>query len=360
MKRVGTKVYGTGGVVTKVASYGSNELAYPVKRAGETFNEGEMWQMHFHSPPTLVKDLRKILSEDHRVLRQLVLKEPQWPPLYYFSSSALQEVVDVNKDQLVDEYEEHGLEDYVQQEGVGPGAGSEGGVVGEEDLGGDASEEAAGGEADLKLSSQEEMEKALKEAEDYGEDGEDDYAFVQKEVEDMLEPGEVQGDDGIEQDVEEEMKLHETILSMKELESELASLTATSGEDLSENEREDNNKKTETAREALVTTAEIVTKLEEDLTNFVGTLKTQLDVTYEDFESLAKLEGNEGLDEEAKAQLQEAMQELYNEGVTLEKHLEMAQDYQNHCQSLAENELPVEEKEQSDSSSTKEEDEKEK
>ena len=137
-------------------------------------------------------------------------------------------------------------------------------------------------------------------------------------------------------------------------------MLATSGEDLSESEREDISKKTETVREALVTTAEIVTKLEEDLANFVGTLKTQLDVTYEDFESLAKLEGSEGLDEEAKAQLQEAMQELYNEGVTLEKHLEMAQDYQNHCQSLAENELPVEEKEESASSSKKEEDENEK
>ena len=99
MKRVGTRVYGDGGVVTQVASYGNNDLAYPIKRAGETFNEGEMWQMGFHSSPGLVKDLRKLLSEDHRVLRQLVTKEPRYPPLYYFSAQAIDEFVTAQKTQ---------------------------------------------------------------------------------------------------------------------------------------------------------------------------------------------------------------------------------------------------------------------
>lgn len=97
MRRVGTRVYGDGGVVTQVASYGNNELAYPIKRAGETFNEGEMWQMGFHASPGFVKDLRKLLSEDHRVLRQLVTKEPRYPPLYYFSAQAIDEFLTAQK-----------------------------------------------------------------------------------------------------------------------------------------------------------------------------------------------------------------------------------------------------------------------
>ena len=80
--------------MTRVASFGSNELAYPVKRAGETFHEGEFWTIDFHASPTFVKDLRKDLSNDHRIIRQLVTKEPRWPPLYYFSSQALQRVAD--------------------------------------------------------------------------------------------------------------------------------------------------------------------------------------------------------------------------------------------------------------------------
>merc|ERR1711884_594906 len=97
MKRVGTRVYGSGGVVTKVASFGNQELAYPIKRAGETFNDGEMWIMGFHAPTTFVKQLRKELSEDHRIIRQLVLKETRWPRLYYFSAEALQGVLAAQK-----------------------------------------------------------------------------------------------------------------------------------------------------------------------------------------------------------------------------------------------------------------------
>ena len=60
-------------------------------------SQGEMWIMGFHAPTTFVKQLRKELSEDHRIIRQLVLKETRWPRLYYFSAEALQGVLAAQK-----------------------------------------------------------------------------------------------------------------------------------------------------------------------------------------------------------------------------------------------------------------------
>lgn len=81
MKQAGRIVLNSGGVLTDVKSFGSQKLAYVIKRPGERHAESKMWQITFASKPDCVKELEDTMRLDERVIRWAVLKRRKFDTL---------------------------------------------------------------------------------------------------------------------------------------------------------------------------------------------------------------------------------------------------------------------------------------
>ena len=122
-------VFGNGGVLTDVHSYGSRELAYPIRKAGGKYTEvcdrrlssyfvyamallcrlllaarcddsnllqATMWQMNFLVRPSALPEINRNLQIDEDVLRWLVMKKRQHPakPNTHSVAKAAQRLLD--------------------------------------------------------------------------------------------------------------------------------------------------------------------------------------------------------------------------------------------------------------------------
>ena len=101
LRKVGSNVYSSGGVVTEIKSYGEQELAYDIKTAAGKYREvrhpqmcscdvlsnrmaflfgslrslqGQMLSMNFMVGPTALADLNHNLKVNEDILRYVVLK----------------------------------------------------------------------------------------------------------------------------------------------------------------------------------------------------------------------------------------------------------------------------------------------
>eukprot|EP00249_Psilotum_nudum_P002092 c14946_g1_i1 orf=157-684(+) len=78
MARLGRVVYTNNGVVTDVKSFGNVHLAYPIKKLGTKFYEGQMMQMTMMANPKVHEQLY-YLSKEEVILRWMLVKNHPTP-----------------------------------------------------------------------------------------------------------------------------------------------------------------------------------------------------------------------------------------------------------------------------------------
>eukprot|EP00775_Hariotina_reticulata_P011111 gene11111-11265_t len=72
--KVGSMVYGKGGVITNVQSYGEQMLAYKVSNVHGKYDKAQIWQLDFAVNPQVLREINREMRINEDVLRWVVKK----------------------------------------------------------------------------------------------------------------------------------------------------------------------------------------------------------------------------------------------------------------------------------------------